>query len=272
MTKAVARLKIGTYNPGGALTRTQLIDDVVAFASRYGLDGLVLCEFGKRGPVLVDICAELPWLDVYAGDGSPGANSTPILWDSRRWELDLATTHALIPATRLPQPAGRHDPAGPQRVKRKPLNGVRLHTADDRLVDGERLVWRLGAIHAPASHWWPPRRQLATTQNRALDDYARQHDRIPLFVAGDWNTTPTGKARRPLRAGGWVSAQQSRPGGPAITHPKTSGRIDDVEHHPTTRAPGRPDRVWRPTGVRTLHNMHGDHLPTIASWALTEPR
>jgi len=168
-------------------------DDVVldwlVGASRSGVYAFGLQEAGDRQRMLGRFCDITGW-HCWAGDGSPGAETTPILWDPDAVGVTAQGTRKATNATYT----GRRG-AGPSTVKAKVWNHVRVHG------DGDPFVLING--HLPASLYLPKRRALAKRQVAVLAEMVeRKADRIAVVVVGDFNARPSSLLFRPLRRAG----------------------------------------------------------------------
>lgn len=151
-----------------------------------GCKALALSEAGDRRHVVDKWCKINGW-EAYWGDGSPGASSTPLLWDLRL----TSSFEGTRPATDATY-TGKLG-AGPNVVKAKVLNHVRLHE------EGEE-PFVLISVHMPASLYLWRRRRLAKKIVRELVTMAQHRQgHVEVRIQGDFNGRGTAWVFRPLR-------------------------------------------------------------------------
>lgn len=127
------RGKVATLNLGNGTD-----DQVTAGLTRIAAAGArVICcqEAGDRHGAIAEFLRAHPSWTCWFGDGSAGASSVPILWDSTLGRLTAAVTTPAVPRMRIGRPG-----AGPATAKAKVVNRIRLQLAGRRGLRGRLHV------------------------------------------------------------------------------------------------------------------------------------
>jgi hypothetical protein len=233
----MTEIHVATANLGNARDG-KVRADILRLFDDECIDTLSIEEAGDRNRLLRSIADGRRTIDLYDGDGSPGATSTPVMWRSDVWQA--IRTHTVRLSSRFWAPEG----VGPNWVKPKVLNVVWLQ----HRITGEIVV--VCSTHMPASLWARLRAILGGGIIGKVARFARNHDQHPLVIGADWNAKVGSPILRRLRTKGHMnSAQQKR--GVIATHGKRA--IDDLW-----------TRKLRVTNLRAVETS-SDHRALIAT-------
>lgn len=213
-------LPVGTYNLGSGSAAAK-VDDLHQLAGLAVL--LMLSEAGDRRREIERFLAGNEDWRGFLGDGSSGALSTPLLWNSTALEMRQTATAQAVPSRHV-GPKG----AGPATIKRKVNNHIRFrHRASGR------------TLHAYSVHALPSvtRRNLPVAERRARLRHFEQHmtslardiarRRGLVVVAGDFNAPPAFPGLAPLRAARLV-AKTDEPTHHGVPIDQVWHRVDDA--------------------------------------------
>lgn len=176
-------MKVATANLGNG-SDAKVRNGLTRLKAR-GVQVAGLQEAGDRRRAIESWCRENKW-DAFWGDGSPGASSTPIIYD-RALDVSNKGTREATPRTY----AGKAG-AGPSTVKRKVWNHLR--------VDGDGPPFVFISGHLPASLYLPGRRRLGKKMIAVLADMVKHREgKVAVIAVGDFNSKPSALLLRPLR-------------------------------------------------------------------------
>lgn len=216
--RGLATANLGQGNPDRILAD---LERLMRHAAVAGLQ-----EAGNKQHVLDRAEAELG-LMTYRGDGSRGAESTPLIWDPKRVRPGDLECVLVLPAS----PVGPG--AGPSTSKPKYVVGGPF----EDLETGEQFV--VGNLHGLASVYMPKRRKFAKQMMSNAADWAdrQEHDTALL---GDFNMRRSHRYLKPLREAGFKA------GANIATH-----RLRGIDHVWTDGIARRGQRV-----LRTVSDHH----------------
>lgn len=222
-------LPIGAWNLGNGR-----LSDVGVYAAAW-----VLSEAADQDDLLHAWC-DRDGLTMVRPD-SPGAASTPVLYDDRRLRYEGLTDVLLAED----QPIGPG--TGPDHMKTKRLIAPRF---TDRAT-GRRVV--VGAWHRPPGQKPGNKREDIATAMAGKVVAQFKGYRGLVWVGGDGNSEPDVDSTRPLRAAGWTCDQLAG------------------QRLPTHGA-WCPDHLWYRPDDRALflghetHETHSDHDILVGRW------